>query len=843
MKLPLKDFQERYVDELVSELHRASREVKESPARGQAVWLDAPTGSGKTLMVTAAIERLLDGDAKHAPLADAMFLWLSDQPELNEQTRNKMLATSSLLGLPRLKVIDSSFNEEVLPAGRIYFLNIQKLGEDRALVKLGDKRSYTIWQTITNSVSLRPHLLFLFIDEAHRGTSERRDAREEAATIVQKFIKGSAADGLARVPLIAGISATPERFRRLMEGAGRNQRPVEVPADEVRASGLLKEFIDIRHPRKSVVSDMTLLRRAATDWHDYWKRWEEYCTNSGVPVVRPILVVQVQDGTARQLTKTDLTECIRVIRDAVGEDAELLLAPSAFAHAFDHAKPASVGGFEMRHIRPSEISDDPDIRVVFFKTSLNTGWDCPRAETMMSFRTALDATAIAQLVGRMIRTPLARRINSDETLNQVSLYLPHYDEESLDKVVERLKSDQPVEVRRGEDVVTLTRAPDSDVYFTTLSALSSYIVPRPHRVSEVKRLMKFARQLTQDGIDDTAIATATDILVRTLSAEHLARKDTEEFQRSASALAAVEISGRRVRLGSEEEEEHLAASVAERAPEDVDAAFEVAGVRIGEGLHKAWWRRRVADDEAARLVGKLEAISLAAEPAVLAKLEAAGQKTTQAWLEKWREEIRSAPEISGDEYREIQALATRPELTARAPYPNSIDGNKRERPWPRHLYVDPRGKFYPAPKLNTWEVRLLEEELNREGPDKIVAWLRNPSQKGWSLVLPYRRGSEDHGTCPDLLMFRRGPRGRLIVDLLEPHSTHQADSAWKALGLAKYAELHGAQFGRIEFIIIDGDDVVRLNLKDERWRKKALVFLEGGDSEKLKQLLEEARAN
>jgi len=37
--------------------------------------------------------------------------------------------------------------------------------------------------------------------------------------------------------------------------------------------------------------------------------------------------------------------------------------------------------------------------VVFFKMNLSTGWDCPRAETMMSFRNASDYTHIAQLLG------------------------------------------------------------------------------------------------------------------------------------------------------------------------------------------------------------------------------------------------------------------------------------------------------------------------------------------------------------------------------------------------------------------------------------------------------------
>ena len=63
----------------------------------------------------------------------------------------------------------------------------------------------------------------------------------------------------------------------------------------------------------------------------------------------------------------------------------------------------------LRKIDASKIQDDPDLRVVFFKTALTTGWDCPRAEVMMSFRKAVDGTMIAQLVGRVVRTPLSAR--------------------------------------------------------------------------------------------------------------------------------------------------------------------------------------------------------------------------------------------------------------------------------------------------------------------------------------------------------------------------------------------------------------------------------------------------
>ena len=50
----------------------------------------------------------------------------------------------------------------------------------------------------------------------------------------------------------------------------------------------------------------------------------------------------------------------------------------------------------IRKLEQSRIQDSPEVKVVLFKTALTTGWDCPRAEVMMSFRRAQDPTSIAQ---------------------------------------------------------------------------------------------------------------------------------------------------------------------------------------------------------------------------------------------------------------------------------------------------------------------------------------------------------------------------------------------------------------------------------------------------------------
>jgi type III restriction enzyme len=811
VKLLLKDFQSERVAELVRRLRQAARSVREGDL--EAVSLSSPTGSGKTVMATRAIELLFEGDDKAAPQPDATFLWITDQPELNEQTRRKMLDASSELGPSDLVVIDSSFDQETFTPGKVYFLNTQKLGKNSLLVTAGDKRTYTLWETITNTVVQRPSRFYVFIDEAHRGMEENPRARNEATTIIQKFIKGSPGE-IPPVPLIVGISATPERFNNLLLGQTPSRRytPVAVDPEEVRASGLLKERITLFHPTEEQPSDITMLRAAALSWQSFVREWSDYCEAQGVPPVRPVLVVQVQDGTGKQLSRTDIDAALRTIDDAVGP-----LSADAFAHAFQEGTRLEIDGRELRYLPPADIDRDPNVQVVFFKTSLNTGWDCPRAEVMMSFRTAVDATLIAQLVGRMVRTPLARRIDSDEHLNSVTLYLPHYDAGGLNNVVSRLTTPDPdilppVEIEKGEEALTLRRADFMEDAFAVLERLPSYVIPRARKTSEVRRLMKLGRLLAGDGIDPDGPENATDILLGVLRAEYDRLKETDQFKTIVEEKGKLDVRAVNWQLHGELDEDAELIQL-DIAAENVEDLFEAAGRKIGEGLHKAWWKARVQEDSALKTAAKLELFALCMDSAVLRKVETTAQQTVQKWLKNYQAAIAGLNEGRRQAYDEIRRLAAEPEQ-APLSYPDAIDGKKAEKAWKSHLYVDGYGLFHA--RFNRWETKVLEEELARTD---VVAWLRNPDRKSWSLCIPYHFGGEWQPLYPDFLIIRKTPGG-LVADLLDPHSIDLADAPAKAAGLAQYAAKHAHEFGRIELIIVDGDEIKRLDLTDEQCRDR-----------------------
>lgn len=419
----------------------------------QVVSFTAPTGAGKTIIMSALIEAIFFGDEQYIEQPDAIIVWLSDSPQLNEQSKQKIDSKADKIKLSQcVTVSEESFDKEVFEDGHVYFLNTQKLSVASKLTKNGDGRNYTIWQTIANTVLEKSDRLYFIIDEAHRGMQGREASK--ATTIMQKFIKGSDADGIPSMPVVIGMSATTQRFNTLVEGTSSTIHKSIVTTDEVRASGLLKDRIIITYPEEGTVNnDMAILQAAADDWKEKWEHWTQYCFEQHYAYVNPILIIQVLNGTGDALTDTNLDDCIIKIEERTG----FKLESGQVVHTFGSTTATlTANGLDVRYEEPSNIAEDRNIRVVFFKENLSTGWDCPRAETMMSFKHANDATYIAQLLGRMVRTPMQMHIQVDDILNDVHLYLPYFNEDTVKDVVEALQSTE------GGDIPT-------DIYGESLS--------------------------------------------------------------------------------------------------------------------------------------------------------------------------------------------------------------------------------------------------------------------------------------------------------------------------------------------------------------------------------------
>ncbi len=439
MKLELKPYQTKAVKEL-RKYAEVSRDLFKKISVPQVISLTAPTGAGKTIILASFVERVYIGDEDYSAQSDAIFVWLSDSPELNKQSLDKFYFNSDIVDHSQLIMIeDESFNQRILNDGKIYFLNTQKLGKSSNLTKHSDSRQFTIWETLQSTIREKSNRLYFIIDEAHRGMKTGR-ATATATTIMQKFLKGSAEDNLSPAPLVIGMSATSERFTALVEGTTSTIHKVEVKIEEVKASGLLKDRIIVVHPDEttssSITKEMAMLEAAADEWKNKCEHWAQYCREQHKKLFNPIFVIQVMNGTGDRISDTDLDECLKRISVRTGINFEV----GEVAHTFQTNTDLTINNLRVIYREPSQIAGDDKIKVVFFKENLSIGWDCPQAETMMSFRRARDATYIAQLLGRMIRTPLQSHIEVDDTLNDVRLYLPYFDKGTVQDIVTELQS-------------------------------------------------------------------------------------------------------------------------------------------------------------------------------------------------------------------------------------------------------------------------------------------------------------------------------------------------------------------------------------------------------------------
>ncbi len=829
MRYELRDYQRDAALEVLKRIRRGRRDWREDGERSSFA-LSAITGSGKTVIATAAIEALLFGSTDLDTDADPRisFLWITDDPALNRQTRGRMFDASELLAPTTLVEVDESFLDSDLVPGRVFFLNTQKLSRSSRLVQSGtNAREFSFWDILRNTIRGDTTDLVLVLDEAHRGMKRAADRK----TIVSRLINGEPGSNPA-IPIVWGISATIERFTTAMaEVTDRTDYTnVAVDIERVRASGLIKDEIGLDQPAEKGTFSTTLLREAVKATLSFEQRWAAYSASEGEPEVLPVLVVQVPD----KASDAKLTELVGTI------EAEWPgLGPRAIAHVLGEHERLSLGARMVDWVYPESIQTESDVRVVLAKEAISTGWDCPRAEVLYSERPAKDATHIAQIIGRMVRQPLAHRIATDDALNSVTCYLPLFDQKALTAIKDELEGKGP---ENGQNRVgaTVVRAPVvfernallDPAVFAYIDALPS--IPTPDRTaSPLRRARTLARLLADDAGGAPLLADAgaeltkrLDLRLDGLAAEHAAEvaKNVQDLLTTAVARIRINTVGEDLGAGPVvfEIATH-ARDVARDAQRDIDS--------LREGVGKAWFAHRLAAEPGAdRDAVRVRCAALLRVERVRTMIEATATDWVREQLDRFRVQILNTVGATRDTYTRVQEQTTVPETVTVQLRQNeraaTKDRNGDDLPrYAHHVFADANGMY--SAELNDWERTVLASELARNG---FVAWYRNPgTATPASLRVAYQNDEEEWASLqPDFIVVSRRTDGTLGASIVDPHGDYLADARAKLQALAAFAERFGGRFVRIESVAKVEDGSLRvLDLGDPDVRAEVLAF-QGG---------------
>ena len=833
MRYTLKDYQEDAVRDILRNLADA-RDDWHRKGRAVAFSLTATTGAGKTVMAAAVIEALFDGspDYDFAPDPGAVVLWFTDDPSLNEQTRFRLMDAADRIAHSRLVVIENTLNQEKLEPGKVYFLNAQKLGKKSLLVRgapassdegaqrylenipLPDARAFTMWDTLANTITDEHLTLYLILDEAHRGMKPpTKSARAEKATIVQRLVNG--ANGVPPVPIVWGVSATVERFNDAMARAeGRTTYPpVVVDPARVQESGLLKDDIRLDFPAEAGQFDTVLLARATRKAKEATDLWRTYAEREGVSAdtVVPLLVVQVPNKPSNTL----LLAAFETIKEHWPE-----LEADAMAHVFGEHAAIDLGGFTVPHVSPELVQDRAYIRVLFAKDAISTGWDCPRAEVMVSFRPANDRTHITQLLGRMVRTPLARRVPGHDMLNSVECVLPHFNRSTATEVAKVMLGDREEDAdgTGGGDGRRVLVAPvDMDVneavpeyVWGAFDFIPSQTLPRK-AARPVRRLAALAQALSRDGLREGARKEAYDRLFAKL--DGLARQHKVEV--AATRKEVLEVEGETIvaTVGADEvaEGETFVEAADDRS---VDADFKAAGRILTPDLARKYADHiAVANEEDDGLFDAHVAVAaLAQVDGVADELDREADQLAKKWFSEHRVAIKGLTDERRAVYDEIKGMSPAPQLIeilrprVRTEETEDHEGNKLETRT-GHLMSDDAGEF-PVGSLNQWELEVLDTEMARPA---FLAWYRNPSRPSAdALAIAYEdKQGNWRRMCPDFVFFH-GDDTNVNISIVDPHGHHLGDALPKLRGLATFAAAHGDDFHRVESIARMTDGTLRV---------------------------------
>ncbi len=390
------------------------------------VCLKLPTGGGKTLLASHAVDRIL---VSHFRQTTGFVLWIVPSEAIYSQTKAQLAdrahpirQTLDRASGGRVKVLeklDGFTKQDVEQKLCVLLLMLQSTGrQDKETLKvfrdsghytsffpqddppsraallkevpnleqadiveaaLGGENAAWIKQSLGNTLRLiRP---IIVLDEGHRAYSAM--ARNTLADLNPRFL--------------LELSATPDR--------NLSNILVNVSGRALKDEEMIKLPIRVEVEKKT--DWKVTLRHAVDRLNDLEKQARRFQTESG-RYIRPILLVRV-DRTGKDQRGAGYVhaeDAFEFLTERAGIPPEAVRRQTA----------------EVKELKDDDLlSELCPVRVIITKDALREGWDCPFAYVLAILSRGTAKTALTQMIGRVLRQPHAA-LTSVDALDQAHVF-------------------------------------------------------------------------------------------------------------------------------------------------------------------------------------------------------------------------------------------------------------------------------------------------------------------------------------------------------------------------------------------------------------------------------------
>lgn len=366
----LKDYQKQAVDNLHRKLENSLRS-----SENEVVIFQAPTGSGKTVMVSELLKELVK---KRQDDKRFSFVWVSVRM-LHEQSKEKLEKYYE-----DDRVIKCSYFEDLedrrIGENEILFINWHSINKKDINIFVRENEQDNNLNSIIKNTKEDGRTIILIVDESHHTANS--DKSKELIEVISPKIT-------------LEVSATPHLTENIAEI--EKVRLTDVKAEEMIKSEIAvnPEFLNIKIGTKS--SDEIVIDEALKKREELAKMYKKEGAK-----INPLMLIQLPDSRAGLTSKKE--EIIKILdkRGISEKNGKLAIWLSE----------------DKSDTLPTIEKNNNAVEVLIFKQAIALGWDCPRASILVIFRESKSFTFTIQTIGRIMRMPELKYYTKEPELNK-----------------------------------------------------------------------------------------------------------------------------------------------------------------------------------------------------------------------------------------------------------------------------------------------------------------------------------------------------------------------------------------------------------------------------------------